>query len=57
MAVGARHDRGDAETGLGAETGAEFGFAHLGNGLSINARATGRHTRGTCQGIADQDDR
>ncbi len=36
--LGARYDRGDAETGLGAEAGAEFGFAHLGSGLSIDAR-------------------
>ncbi len=36
--LGARYDRGDAETGLGAEAGAEFGFAHLGSGLSVDAR-------------------
>ncbi len=36
--LGARYDRGDAETGLGAEAGAEFGFAHLSSGLSIDAR-------------------
>ncbi len=36
--LGARYDRGDAETGLGAEAGAEFGFAHMSSGLSIDAR-------------------
>ncbi len=36
--LGARYDRGDAETGLGAEAGAEFGFAHLSSGLSVDAR-------------------
>ncbi len=36
--LGARYDRGDAETGLGAEAGAEFGFAHMSSGLSVDAR-------------------
>ncbi len=36
--LGARYDRGDAETGLGAEAGAEFGFAHISSGLSVDAR-------------------
>ncbi len=36
--VGGRYDRGDAETGMGAEAGAELGFTHAGSGLSLDAR-------------------
>ena len=36
--VGGRYDRGDAETGMGAEAGADLGFTHAGSGLSLDAR-------------------
>ena len=36
--VGGRYDRGDAETGMGAEAGADLGFTHEGSGLSLDAR-------------------
>ena len=36
--AGARFDGGDAQTGAGAEASAEFGFAHHGAGLAVNAR-------------------
>ena len=36
--LGGRFDRGDAETGMGAEAGADLGFTHLGTGLSVDAR-------------------
>ena len=36
--VGARLDGGDAERGLGAEVGAELGYAHTGIGLGLTAR-------------------
>ena len=36
--LGARLDGGDAEHGLGAEAGAEFGVTHAGTGLGLAAR-------------------
>ena len=38
LEVGGRYDGGDAETGMGVEAGAGFGFSHLGSGLSVDAR-------------------
>ncbi len=36
--VGGRFDGGDAETGMGAEAGAEVGLAHQASGFSVTAR-------------------
>ena len=36
--LGGRLDRGDAETGMGAEAGAELGFTHRASGFSVDAR-------------------
>ena len=36
--LGMRMDGGDAEAGVGAEAGAEFGYAHEGIGLSVEVR-------------------
>ncbi len=36
--VGGRYDGGDAETGMGAEAGADLGLVHAGSGLSLDAR-------------------
>ena len=38
LELGARLDRGDAETGVGAETGAEAAFSHAPTGLSVGLR-------------------
>ena len=38
LELGGRLDRGDAETGMGAEAGAEFGFTHRATGFSVDAR-------------------
>ncbi|MYJ09665.1 MAG: hypothetical protein F4086_05070 [Gemmatimonadetes bacterium] len=36
--LGVRYDGGHAETGIGAEAGAELGLSHPGSGLSVEAR-------------------
>ena len=36
--VGVRYDGGHAETGIGAEAGAELGLSHPGSGLSVEVR-------------------
>ena len=38
LELGGRLDRGDAETGMGAEAGAELGFTHRASGFSVDAR-------------------
>ena len=38
LELSGRLDRGDAETGLGAEAGAELGFTHRASGFSVDAR-------------------
>ncbi len=38
LELGGRLDRGDAEAGLGAETGAEAAFSHAATGLSVGLR-------------------
>ncbi len=38
LEVGGRFDGGDAETGMGAEAGAEVGLAHQASGFSMTAR-------------------
>ncbi len=41
LEVGGRFDRGDAETGWGAEAGVALGFTHVASGFSVEARGRG----------------